>query len=341
VDSIQDLNNWISDGKDYFFQRKPGATNVDAFALGNETNLGRNTVVICPFESNTPRAFTISLQWELSPESLTSLTINLAALPQHENSISTTKSQYVNNVNTALQAISNKQFEKVVIAQTLWIKLSDTSVITSFLRACKSPDSYVYLLRLNGSIWIGASPEIFLKSDYNMCETVALAGTRLSSKSNEDWGDKEVQEQLIVGEYIASSFAQLGLKNIKIGGQFTKTVGHIQHICNRVSAQLSEDVHWTKLVTKLHPTPALAGFPKSSAIDFILNLEDFKRKLYGGVLGVMGEHGIDLFVNIRCAELFSNGARLYAGAGINQNSIPESEWDETQNKLEVMRSILT
>ena len=340
MESLQELNNWISGDRDFFFLRKPGVAHIDAYILGPETQLGQSTVVICPFESDIPTAFTISHHLKLNADSLSTISIDLKQAALEGEYTSTTQSRYIAQVKTALNAIHDNQFEKVVIAQTQWLPNEDTDAIRSFQQACAMPDSYVYLIRVNGSCWIGASPELFLKGDYKTCETVALAGTRLLAKSHEAWGDKEIQEQLIVGAYIASSFAQLGLDNIKIGEQFTKSVGHIQHICNQVSAELSKNVDWKKLVSKLHPTPALAGYPKVAAIDFIIDTEDFKRKLYGGFLGVMGQQEIDLFVNIRCAELFSNGARLYAGAGINKNSIPESEWHETQSKLAVMRSIL-
>ena len=44
----------------------------------------------------------------------------------------------------------------------------------------------------------------------------------------------------------------------------------------------------------------------------------------------------NLFVNLRCTELFANAVNLYVGGGITKDSIPEAEWEETELKAKTL-----
>jgi isochorismate synthase len=54
----------------------------------------------------------------------------------------------------------------------------------------------------------------------------------------------------------------------------------------------------------------------------------------------MGEDQMDLFVNLRCAQMIPKALVLYVGAGITQDSDPEKEWVETQNKSKTLLAAL-
>jgi len=49
---------------------------------------------------------------------------------------------------------------------------------------------------------------------------------------------------------------------------------------------------------------------------------------------------IDLFVNLRCAQLTQKEIFVYIGGGINSSSQEESEWQETENKAQTMLRVL-
>ncbi|MCO4819545.1 MAG: isochorismate synthase [Bacteroidetes bacterium] len=337
--TLSDLNNWISTGRDFLWLRTPGQTQVLCLGIGEPTNqLTNSAVVICPFSANTPFVYPIQHQLTVDVDALASISIQLPARTSLEGT-STQQQQYIEQVEKALDAIKLGELTKVVVAQTQWLD-KKVNPIAAFQKACESQDAYTYLAYVKGECWIGSSPELFLKSDYTTSETVALAGTRLSTNKNKAWGEKEIQEQSIVATYLTNTFKDLKFKDVSLGASFTKTVGHIQHICNTVTAKNPYDLDLLGLLTALHPTPALAGFPKNAAKSFIAQTEQFSRNLYGGFIGYKDETGMEYFVNIRCARLFNDSAQLYAGAGINRDSNPQSEWEETNNKLEVIRSIL-
>ena len=97
----------------------------------------------------------------------------------------------------------------------------------------------------------------------------------------------------------------------------------------------------------MHPTPAVCGFPKGKARDFILKNENYNRKYYAGFLGELNfcfESNqtlmSDLFVNLRCMEIIKDNAEIYVGCGITKDSNPEKEYIETKNKSVTMKNIL-
>ena len=91
----------------------------------------------------------------------------------------------------------------------------------------------------------------------------------------------------------------------------------------------------------LHPTPAVCGLPKEEAYRFIIDTENYDRSYYSGIIGWLAPEGdTTLYVNLRCMRIDKDTATLYAGGGILPTSEAESEWEETQHKMDTMRNIL-
>ena len=99
--------------------------------------------------------------------------------------------------------------------------------------------------------------------------------------------------------------------------------------------------HIGDLLQELHPTPAVCGLPKEEAFRFIPDNEGYDRSYYSGFTGWLDTEGhTDIYVNLRCMEIKPGEAILYAGGGILASSEVESEWMETGDKMNTMRSIL-
>ena len=91
------------------------------------------------------------------------------------------------------------------------------------------------------------------------------------------------------------------------------------------------------LALTLHPTPAVAGTPRATALEAISRLERTPRDLYAGPCGWVDARGDGAFVvALRGAQIEGDRARLHAGAGIVAGSRADAEWAETQVKLEPM-----
>jgi anthranilate synthase component 1 len=68
-------------------------------------------------------------------------------------------------------------------------------------------------------------------------------------------------------------------------------------------------------------------------MEIIDELEPSKRGIYAGAVGYLGFNGdMDVAIALRTAVVKDNTLYVQAGAGIVADSIPDSEWQETQNK---------
>jgi isochorismate synthase len=153
------------------------------------------------------------------------------------------------------------------------------------------------------------------------------------------WGDKNIQEQRYVATYICRQLERFTDKFTE-NGPYTARAGHLAHL--RSDFRFVMDQHKVgRLLETLHPTPAVCGLPKEQAFRFILDNEHQPRSYYSGFMGPLFVDGqTNLFVTLRCMQLMKGCYRLYAGGGLLKDSVEEQEWQETEIKLDTMRSLL-
>jgi anthranilate synthase component 1 len=108
---------------------------------------------------------------------------------------------------------------------------------------------------------------------------------------------------------------------------------HIMHIVSSVEGNLSTDMGPVDVFRATFPAGTLSGAPKPRALEIIDTLEPAQRGVYGGVVGYFDFAGdADLAIAIRTVVLKDRTAYVQAGAGLVMDSVPETEYLETQNK---------
>jgi menaquinone-specific isochorismate synthase len=119
-------------------------------------------------------------------------------------------------------------------------------------------------------------------------------------------------------------------------------VANVQHLATYVEGRLSDPAPSVlDLVTALHPTPAICGWPRDLATAWIDEHEEIVRDRYAGTVGWVDGAGNGVWaVSIRCAEVRGRHARVFAGNGIVADSDPPTELAETEAKLAAMLGAL-
>jgi len=246
------------------------------------------------------------------------------------------QSPFVALVQQALNEFENSDLKKVVVSRALVVNASDKNSVQTFHNlALLYPTAFVYYWHhpATGS-WMGATPERFANLEDNRLQTVSLAGTSTADEGQEaEWNVKEIQEQQLVTDAIKVALkTAFPSVQLKVSAVESIRAGALWHLKTDVQAE-STELSISKVVKALHPTPAVGGVPKDESIAFILKNEGYDRKFYTGFLGLFeGDSNADLFVNLRCAEITSNGYNVFVGAGITSKSDPINEWKETQRK---------
>lgn len=264
------------------------------------------------------------------------------------NYLEESKQNFETLVSNAVTEITKGTCNKIVVSRKEIKTISSFDLVETFQKLVQFyPTAFKYcVFHPEIGLWIGATPEQLLKVCDNSIETVALAGTKMKDEIHQDWGEKEVIEQQLVTDYILESLEPF-IAEKSVSKPYTHQAGNLLHIKTDISAKMEDKSQLGEVLKVLHPTPAVCGFPKVKAKDFILENEDYNREFYAGFLGELNYEAenlecenSDLFVNLRCMKIENNIANIYVGCGITKDSNPELEFFETVNKSKTIKKVL-
>lgn len=280
------------------------------------------------------------------------LAIDIESLPANgaqEESINSNfiidKDAYLKDIESTISEIKDSKLSKVIVSRLIPFQRENQSIGELYLQLFQqTPNAFVYLVNLpKAGIWMGATPEILLKSDEKYLETVSLAGTQ-SRRDDSDysWNTKDIEEQAFVSRYLLDVFYRFNIHPYTTRGPETLESGRVAHLLTVFRfAKKKLAHHLGDFIAELHPTPAVCGYPKSKADKFISKIEKHDRRYYTGYLGPWRlNDSVRLFVNLRCMEITPSQYVLYAGGGITSRSVPEEEWEETNKKARTLLSAI-
>ncbi|MCK3684509.1 chorismate-binding protein [Maribellus sp. YY47] len=259
----------------------------------------------------------------------------------------TSHDEYIDLLNRTIGAIQEGEYDKVVLSH---VKIHPGQYFPELKKIfhilCATyPNAFVYLFRIQGHCWMGATPEPLLCSLDNELYTVSLAGTRPYSLENSNianWNNKERMEQEYVTRYIEDVLKRHNIQQFRKNGPYTKRAGKLLHLRTDFYIPMEEvGKKIPSLIDSLHPTSAVCGMPMKKSLQFIKSMEKHHREYYAGYLGPVGiDKELRLFVNLRCMKVLENQLALYVGGGITSDSVAEEEWEETEIKADTLLSIL-
>lgn len=248
-------------------------------------------------------------------------------------------------------------FSKIVLSRCC-DELTDTETDCHelFFRACRLyPRMFIALVSTpQGGTWLMATPEILIESTAGGYHTMAVAGTmKITGNDTDDalaarktdgdiaeWSRKNIDEQRYVAQYVRSCLKGFAAETAE-NGPYTLRAGRVKHLASDFTFTLDDGGDIGRLISELHPTPAVCGIPKQEAYRFIMDNEAYDRRYYSGFAGPVNcQEGTHLYVTLRCMEICGRRHRLYAGGGLLVDSEEETEWLETEAKMETMRRCL-
>lgn len=256
---------------------------------------------------------------------------------------------YRGAVSRALEQIARGNLQKIVLARAQDIRGSGPFHPLAMLNGLRQrfPDCYAFSFTTGGGqSFIGATPERLVRVSQRVLETEALAGSaRRGNSASEDAAlgsgllrsEKDLREQKEVLEDIVARLRPLGIEPEYPVAPSVRRLANVQHLQTEIRAALPNGFRVLDAVAALHPTPAVGGSPRGTALPLIRDLEGFPRGLYAGTLGWLNARGGgEFFVGIRSALVEGACARVFAGAGIVSGSTPEKEFAETDLKFRAM-----
>lgn len=243
---------------------------------------------------------------------------------------------------------------QVVLSQRFSAELTvDPLDIYRVLRTL-NPSPYMFFLRLDDTLVVGASPEVMVRREGSRVELRPIAGTRPRGKTGEE--DLAMEEEMLAdpkerAEHVM--LVDLGRNDL---GRVCRTgtvqvselmvverYSHVMHIVSNVQGELEKGKDAFDVVRATFPAGTLSGAPKVRAMEIINELEPVRREVYGGAVGYFSFSGnMDLAIAIRTLVIKDGMVHLQAGAGIVADSVPAAEYQETVNKsMAVVKAIET
>lgn len=217
-------------------------------------------------------------------------------------------------------------------------------------RALRSlnPSPYMFYYHFGEFHVVGASPEILVRLEGGTVTVRPIAGTRPRGKTiQEDSAlaadllddPKERAEHLMLmdlGRNDVGRVAQTGTVKVTENMQI-EHYSHVMHIVSNVDGKLKPGLNAMDVLRATFPAGTVSGAPKVRAMEIIDELEASRRGIYAGAVGYLGFNGdMDLAIAIRTGVIKDGKLHVQAGAGIVADSVPQSEWIETQNKAKAL-----
>lgn len=357
---LEKIQLWYKESKPFVAYRKPNSNSIAAFFQKNDTvtystTFSESGFIFAPFDDASP-AILIPQKTSTFLEELVDFDIEISEKTVVRNENIEVQNFHQNIVAKAVEKIKNNEFKKVVLSRKEEITIPEFNLIDTFKKLIVSyPTAMVYVwFHPKVGLWIGATPETLVKINGADFETMSLAGTQIfNGKTDVNWQPKELEEQQLVTDYILENISPV-CEQVAAGKVETVKAGNLLHLRTKISGKLTTET--AKLITKLHPTPAVCGLPKEKTKTFILETENYNRAFYTGFLGELniesletnnerpktkdGKLNSELFVNLRCMQIKNNKASIYIGGGITKDSNPLKEWQETVAKTKTMKKVL-
>ena len=259
------------------------------------------------------------------------------------------KADYLKAVDRAKEYIMAGDLMQVQVGQRLKKSYVDSPL--SLYRALRSlnPSPYMYFYNFGDMQIVGASPEILVRNeqtnDGKRKVTIRpLAGTRPRGTTPEKDAQlatelladpKEIAEHVMLIDLARNDIGRIAeIGSVKVTDKMViEKYSHVQHIVSNVEGTLKPGMTNLDVMKATFPAGTLSGAPKVRAMEIIDELEPVKRGIYGGACGYLSFGGeMDLAIAIRTGVIKDGMLYVQAAAGVVADSVPEMEWQETENK---------
>ena len=259
------------------------------------------------------------------------------------------RAPYEAAVERAKEAVLDGEVYQAVISRTRDLEGTVDPVALYDTMRSVNPSPYMYLLSHGDRSIVGASPETLVSVAGETVLNNPIAGTcprgsspaedrRLAGEMLAD--DKERAEHTMLVDLARNDVRRVSRAGSVDVAEFMRVLkySHVQHIESTVTGQLRADADAFDAIRACFPAGTLSGAPKIRAMELVDELEERPRGIYGGGVGYVSWRGdADVAIAIRTATIDHgepDRVRVRAGAGIVADSDPESEYRETEAKMD-------
>jgi len=284
----------------------------------------------------------------------------------------TNKDEYERMVSSAKQHIIDGDILQVVLSRTIMEPCPDEPLdVYKRLREL-NPSPYMFYLNTPNTILMGSSPELNLRVSVSPLgdalrrspkdsgtETMGpgtrnveirpIAGTKPRGRVGKTididtdfryeaelkLDRKELAEHIMLVDLARNDIARVAEPGSRIVTELltVEKYASVQHLVSNVKGTLAAELDALSAYLATMNMGTLTGAPKIEAMKLIRLFEKNKRGYYGGAVMYLTVDGqFDSCITIRSMQVKDHTAYVRVGAGIVHDSVPKTEFEETEHK---------
>ena len=272
--------------------------------------------------------------------------------PLAEASTDTDQSSYEALVVEAKKHIVDGDIFQVVLSRTKVIPCADEPLdVYKRLREL-NPSPYMFYIHSPHTILLGSSPELNLRvsgTEERVVEIRPIAGTKPRGKIGGEIDPdtdfryeaelkidrKELAEHMMLVDLARNDIARIAASGSRVVNELlvAEKYESVMHLVSNVQGTLAENLDALSAYLATMNMGTLTGAPKIAAMKIIRQLEKTKRGYYGGAVMYLTVDGqFDSCITIRSIQMRDRKAYIRVGAGIVHDSVPQTEFEETEHK---------
>jgi para-aminobenzoate synthetase component 1 len=265
------------------------------------------------------------------------------------------KAEYLSATETIKEHIRRGNTYQTNLTQQLSINLPNNfSTGDCFVRIrSEHPAPFAAFLERKDSTVVSASPERFFRIDDNRIFASPIKGTR--PRGRDQGQDDQLRIELLQSEKDRAENTMIVdlLRNdlgrvCDYGSVEVRELCALQelptlfHLVSTIQGQLKSRTRLSQIIEALFPCGSITGVPKHRTMQIIDDLENARRGLSMGAIGIYLPDGfglppaIDLSVAIRTMVIRNATATFNVGGGIVIDSDPEKEYEESLLKARAL-----
>lgn len=264
----------------------------------------------------------------------------------------TNQSEYEAMVGNAKQHIIDGDIFQVVLSRTITEPCPDEPLDVYKRLRVLNPSPYMFYLNTPNTILMGSSPELNLRvsgTEKRTVEIRPIAGTkprgRIGKTIDLDTDfryeaelkidRKELAEHMMLVDLARNDIAHVAEPGSRVVTELliVEKYESVQHLVSNVKGTLAGGLDALSAYLATMNMGTLTGAPKIEAMKLIRLLEKTKRGYYGGAVCYLTVDGqFDSCITIRSLQVRDHTAYIRVGAGIVHDSVPKTEFEETEHK---------
>jgi anthranilate synthase component 1 len=267
-------------------------------------------------------------------------------------STDTRQDEYEKIVRDAKQHIIDGDILQVVLSRTITEPCPDEPLdVYKRLREL-NPSPYMFYLNTPNTILMGSSPELNLRvsgTETRDVEIRPIAGTKPRGRvgktidADTDFryeaelklDRKELTEHIMLVDLARNDIARVAEPGSRVVTELLTVEKYesVQHLVSNVKGTLAKNLDALSAYLATMNMGTLTGAAKIEAMKLIRLFEKTKRGYYGGAVCYLTVDGqFDSCITIRSLQVKDHTAYVRVGAGIVHDSVPKTEFEETEHK---------